>query len=64
MFNMKDLKPVGTPLVAHFKLSVDLCPCNDNENEEMSKIPYASAVGSLMYAMVCTKHILHIQWEL
>lgn len=52
---MKDAKPVGTPLAAHFKLSVDLCPCDDKEKEEMSKIPYASAVGSLMYAMVCTR---------
>ena len=23
--------------------------------KEMSKVPYASAVGSLMYAMVCTR---------
>ena len=40
-FNMKDAKPMGTPLADHFKLSVDLCPCNDKEEEEMSKIPYA-----------------------
>ena len=33
-FNMKDSKLVGTPLVAHFKLSIDLCPCNDKEKEE------------------------------
>ena len=54
-FNMKDSKPVGTPLAAHFKLSTELCPSNDKEKEEMSIIPYASAVGSLMYAMVCTQ---------
>ena len=54
-FNMKDAKSVSTPLAAHFKLSADLCPCDDKEKEEMSKIPYASAVGSLMYAMVCTR---------
>ena len=53
-FNMKDLKPVGTPLVAHFKLSIDLYPCNDKEKEEMRKIPYVSAVCILMYPMVCT----------
>ena len=53
-FNMKDAKPVGTPLASHFKFSVDLCPYNDKEKEEMSKIPYASAVGSLMFAMVYT----------
>jgi len=51
-FNMKDGKPVGTPLTAHFKLNIELCPSDDKEKEEMSKIPYASVV--LMYAMVCT----------
>jgi len=54
-FNMKDAKPVVTPLAAHFKLSTELCPSNDKEKEEMSKIPYASAIGSLMYAMVFTR---------
>ena len=52
-FNMKDAKPVGTPLAAHFKLSTELCLRDDKEKEEMSKIPYASVVGSLMYTMVC-----------
>ena len=30
------------------------CPRNEIEKKEMEKIPYASAVGSLMYAQVCT----------
>ena len=51
---MKDAKLVGIPLVAHFKLNTELCPSDDKEKVEMSKIPYASVVGSLMYAMVCT----------
>lgn len=54
-FNMKDFKPVVTPLAAHFKLSIELCLSDDKEKEEMSMIPYASAVGSLMYAKVCTR---------
>ena len=54
-FNMKSAKLVGTPLATHFKLSTDLCPCDDKEKEEMTKIPYASVVGSLMYAMVSTR---------
>ena len=54
MLNMKDAKPIGTPLAAHFKLSTELCPSDDKEKEEMSKIPYALAIVSLMYAMVCT----------
>ncbi|KAK9939286.1 hypothetical protein M0R45_015986 [Rubus argutus] len=28
---------------------------NEEELEHMSRVPYASAVGSLMYAMVCTR---------
>ena len=54
-FNMSDCKPVSTPLTAHFKLSSDLCPQTDEEMERMSHVPYSSAVGSLMYAMVCTR---------
>eukprot|EP00253_Pinus_taeda_P022287 PITA_22287 len=54
-FNMKDANPVGTPLAAHFKVSTELCPSNDKEKDEMNKISYASTVGSLMYAMVCTQ---------
>ena len=50
-FNTKDVKPVRKPITTHFKLGVDLCPCNDKKKEEMSKIPYASAVGSLIYAI-------------
>ena len=31
------------------------CPKNDLEREQTKNIPYASAVGSLMYAQVCTR---------
>jgi phosphoribosyl-AMP cyclohydrolase len=37
------------------KLSVDQCPKTHEEEEDMSRVPYASAIGSLMYAMVCTR---------
>eukprot|EP01018_Ginkgo_biloba_P030406 Gb_26163 [translate_table: standard] len=55
-FGMKHVKPVGIPLASHFKLSSSLCPSNEEEKQDMSHVPYASAVGSLMYAMVCTRH--------
>ena len=48
-------KPVSTPLAPHFKLSASMSPKNDTEREYMSKVLYASVVGSLMYAMVCTR---------
>ena len=43
------------PVVKGDKLSKLQCPQNDLERNEMKKIPYASAVGSLMYAQVCTR---------
>ena len=54
-FNMHNAKPVSTPLAAHFKLSSPLCPKSDADIEYMSRVPYSSAVGSLMYAMVCSR---------
>lgn len=45
---MKNVKPVSTPLVAHFKLSVELSPRKDEEVRYMSRAPYSSAVGYLM----------------
>ncbi|RVW23003.1 Retrovirus-related Pol polyprotein from transposon TNT 1-94 [Vitis vinifera] len=62
-FAMKDLgaakqilaKPVSTPLGSHFKLSKEQSPKTEEERDHMSKVPYASAIGSLMYAMVCTR---------
>ena len=54
-FNMYDAKPVTTPLASHFKLSKDQSPLTEKEREFMSTIPYASAIGSIMYAMVCTR---------
>ncbi|WVY90442.1 hypothetical protein V8G54_035956 [Vigna mungo] len=54
-FNMHNAKSARVPIAGHFKLSKSQCPKNEEEKEEMSKVPYSSAVGSLMYAMVCTR---------
>ena len=54
-FDMWYSKPVATPLTAHFKLSSSLAPKTTEEESYMAKVPYSSAVGSLMYAMVCTR---------
>ncbi|XP_042944608.1 pentatricopeptide repeat-containing protein At4g14050, mitochondrial-like [Carya illinoinensis] len=50
-FSMGTAKPVSTPLANHFKLSTAQCPKTDDEVQDMSKVPYASAVRCLMYAM-------------
>jgi hypothetical protein len=52
---MQNEKPVSTPLASHFKLTKEMCPKTREEIEYMSRVPYSSAVGSLMYAMVCTR---------
>ena len=54
-FHMDKSKVVSTPLALHFRLSTSNAPTSDKEKEEMQHVPYASAVGSLMYAMVCTR---------
>ena len=52
---MNNVKPVSVPLASNFKLSSSLCPNTNEEKEYMSRIPYANALGTLMYAMVCTR---------
>nr|GEW55777.1 retrovirus-related Pol polyprotein from transposon TNT 1-94 [Tanacetum cinerariifolium] len=39
----------------HFKLSLKDCPVKDCDVERMSMVPYANAVESLIYLMVCTR---------
>jgi hypothetical protein len=54
-FHMSQAKLVSTPLAAHFKLSTSLGPLDVEEERYMFRIPYTCAIGSLMYAMVCTR---------
>jgi hypothetical protein len=54
-FNMQECKPVKVPIPVGVKLSVDQCPKTHEEEEDMYHVPYASEVGILMYAMVCTR---------
>ena len=54
-YHMQDSKPMDTPIDKSLSLSHDMCPKTPKEKEKMSKVPYASAVGSLMYAMMCTR---------
>jgi hypothetical protein len=54
-FNMPDAKKVTTPIAPHFKLSSTQCHVTDEDIEYMSRVPYSSAVGYLMYATVCSR---------
>ncbi|KAD2392997.1 hypothetical protein E3N88_39974 [Mikania micrantha] len=44
-----------SPLTPNFKLTEKDCPSSEKEIEEMDNVLHASAVGSLMYSMVCTR---------
>jgi len=49
-FRMEDCKAIGVPLDPKTKLKK-----NVNKDDEMVKVPYQQAVGSLMYAMLCIR---------
>ena len=54
-FGMEKAKIVSTPLATHFKLLATLSPKSEHEKKYMKNVPYSSAIGSLMYLMVCTR---------
>ena len=52
---MENAKAVSTYLPGHLKLTKVMCPKTWEDEDKMYKIPYALAIGSLMYVMVCTR---------
>ena len=52
---MQDSKRGFLPMSHGINLSKTQCPMTQDERDRMSKIPYASAIGSIMYAMLCTR---------
>ena len=60
-FSMENAKAISTPLPSHLKLTKEMHPKKQEEEDKMSKAPYDLAIGSLMYAMVCTRlDIAHV----
>jgi hypothetical protein len=58
---MQKAKLVSTPLSSYFKLTKEMCPKTHEEIEYMSRVPYSSTFGILVYVMVCTRpHIAHV----
>ena len=55
LFRFGNAKSVTKHFANHFKLSASQSPKTEDDYEKMKNIPYLIAVGSLMYAMVCTK---------
>ncbi|EEB89105.1 hypothetical protein MPER_12841, partial [Moniliophthora perniciosa FA553] len=54
-FGMTDCKPATTPMTPNLILSKSQSPQTPDEVEEMSEIPYISAVGSLLYLATMTR---------
>ena len=61
---MDQLKKGFLPVLQGVKLSSAQCPTMAEDIEEMSVTPYASAIGSIKYAMVCTKPIVYLAMSL
>ena len=55
LFSMQDSKRGYLPMSHGITLSKSQCPKTKDERERTSKIPYASAIGSIIYAMLCTR---------
>ncbi|KAK8544918.1 hypothetical protein V6N13_123226 [Hibiscus sabdariffa] len=54
-FSMEESKKGFLPMRHGISLSKQMCPSTPQERERMSQIPYASAIRSIMYAMICTR---------
>jgi hypothetical protein len=53
-FDMEQSKKGFLPMSQGIHLSQKQCPATANERERMSKVPYASTIGSIMYVMIST----------
>ena len=53
---MQNSKRGFLPMCHGISLSKTQCPTMQDEQDRMNKIPYASAIGSIMYVMLCTRN--------
>ena len=54
-FSMEKSKKGSVPMSVSVQLSKSQCATTREEIEYMKDVPYASAIGSIMYAMTCTR---------
>ena len=52
---MEDSKKGNLPISHGIHLSKAMCPKTQDERDKMSQAQYALAIGSIMYAMLCTR---------
>jgi hypothetical protein len=53
-YNMHKINATPAPIVKGDSFGEFQCPKNKYEIDQMKAVPYASVVGSLQYAQVCT----------
>ena len=51
-FSIENSKRGFLPMSYRISLSKTQCPMTQDERDRMSKIPYTSAIGSIMYAIL------------
>ena len=54
-FKMDNFKPLSMPISPGHNLTKSHSPTDPNDIEDMRRVPYREAVGSLMYAVVGTQ---------
>ena len=54
-FGMQEAKRGFVPMSHGISISKENSPKSLDDKDRMSKVPYASAIGSIMYAMICTR---------
>jgi hypothetical protein len=54
-FKMENAKKGMLPMSHGTVLSKNQCPQTADERVQMTSVPFASAIGSIMYAMICTR---------
>lgn len=54
-FKIQNYNIVKTSISKRIKLSNKMSPANHKKLDEMKFISYGQAIGSIMYAMICTK---------
>lgn len=58
---MSSVKPIDIPSATNIHLSSAFAPQYEAEKDNMSRVPYTNAVGSLLHAMVCTRsNLTHV----
>ena len=61
---MEQSKKEFLPVLQGVKLSKTQSPTTAEDRKRMEVIPYASAIGSIKYAMLCTRPIVYLTMSL